>query len=267
MRGTIARRTTGAGIFPFPRRPFPRNRAAVPDRPTALITGASRGIGRATALRLAATHAVIAVARDADELTALAREIEAAGGRCEPLPLDVADPAAVAGALDSRAVDVLVNNAGVGVLKPLLELTPAEWQRMVDVNVNALYHVTRAVLPGMVARGRGHVVVVGSIAGRSAFVGGAGYAATKHFAAGFAESLMLEVRDAGVKVSVVSPGSVDTGFSGKTPDGQAPGTGRPGGRLDPDDVAAAIAAVVATPPEVLLHSVEVRILSPNRPRR
>jgi 3-oxoacyl-[acyl-carrier protein] reductase len=105
------------------------------------------------------------------------------------------------------------------------------------------------------------VVIVGSIAGRSAFAGGACYAATKHFVRGFAESLMLEVRDAGVKVSVVSPGSVDTGFSGK-----AHGVPRPGGRLDADDVAAAIAYVVATPPEVLVHDVEVRILSPNRPR-
>jgi 3-oxoacyl-[acyl-carrier protein] reductase len=113
----------------------------------------------------------------------------------------------------------------------------------------------------MVARGRGHVVIVGSIAGRSAFAGGACYAATKHFVRGFAESLMLEVRDAGVKVSVVSPGSVDTHFNGKTP-----GAGRPGGRLDADDVAAAIAYVVATPPEVLVHDVEVRVLSPNRPR-
>jgi 3-oxoacyl-[acyl-carrier protein] reductase len=145
------------------------------------------------------------------------------------------------------------------VLKPLLELTPEEWHRMVDVNLNALYHVTRAVLPGMVARGRGHVVVVGSIAGRSAFAGGAGYGATKHAVMGFTESLMLEVRDAGVKVSVVSPGSVATEFSGRAePKG--------GGQLAADDVAEAVAYVVATPPEVLVHRVEVRLLSPKRPR-
>jgi NADP-dependent 3-hydroxy acid dehydrogenase YdfG len=233
----------------------------VPDRPTALVTGASRGIGRAAVLRLAATHHITATARRGDELDALAAEVAEAGGTCEPLALDVADPAAVANALTGREVDVLVNNAGVGVLKPFLELSPGDWRQMIDVNVNALYHVTRALLPGMVARGRGHVVIVGSIAGRSAFAGGACYAATKHFVRGFAESLMLEVRDAGVKVSVVSPGSVDTGFSGK-----AHGVPRPGGRLDADDVAAAIAYVVATPPEVLVHDVEVRILSPNRPR-
>jgi 3-oxoacyl-[acyl-carrier protein] reductase len=232
----------------------------MPDRPTALVTGASRGIGRAIALRLAATHDVTAVARSPDDLARLADEVGAAGGRCAVVPLDVADPAAVARALGGRDADVLVNNAGVGVLKPLLELTPAEWHRMVDVNLNALYHVTRAVLPGMVARGRGHVVIVGSIAGRSAFVGGAGYAATKHAVMGFAESLMLEVRDAGVKVSVVSPGSVATEFSGR-------GGPKAGGQLDADDVAAAVAYAVATPPEVLVHRVEVRILSPKRPRR
>jgi NADP-dependent 3-hydroxy acid dehydrogenase YdfG len=136
---------------------------------------------------------------------------------------------------------------------------------MVDVNLNALYHVTRAVLPGMVARGRGHVVIVGSIAGRSAFVGGTCYTGTKHAVMGFAESLMLEVRDAGVKVSVVSPGSVATAFSGRPGAHDATPDARPAGQLVPDDVAAAIAHVVATPAEVLVHRVEVRILSPRKP--
>jgi NADP-dependent 3-hydroxy acid dehydrogenase YdfG len=233
----------------------------MPDRPIALVTGASRGIGRAIALRLAASHDIVAAARSADDLAALAAEVAGRGGRCEPVPLDVADPAAVAAALDGRVVDVLVNNAGVGTLKPLLELTPEEWHAMVDVNLNALFHVTRSVLPGMVARERGHVVIVGSIAGRSAFVGGAGYAATKHAAMGFAESLMLEVRDAGVKVSIVNPGSVDTSFSGR--DRSAGGASK--GQLAADDVAEAVAYVVGTPPEVLVHRVEVRTLSPRRP--
>jgi 3-oxoacyl-[acyl-carrier protein] reductase len=122
-----------------------------------------------------------------------------------------------------------------------------------------LFHVSRAVLPGMVERGYGHVVIIGSIAGRSAFVGGAGYATTKHAVMGFAENLMLEVRDAGVKVSVVSPGSVATDFSGRAePKASA--------QLLADDVAAAVMSVVNTPPEVLLHRVEVRILSPKRSR-
>ena len=130
---------------------------------------------------------------------------------------------------------------------------------MVDVNFSALYHVTRAVLPGMVSRERGHVVIIGSIAGRSAFVGGSCYAATKHAVMGFAESLMLEVRDAGVKVSVVSPGSVATDFSPPKPRDLP-------WQLLPEDVAAAVAHAIDTPPGVLLHRVEVRALSPKRPR-
>ena len=227
--------------------------------PTALVTGASRGIGRAIARRLADTHDIVAVARSADELAALAREIVAAGGQCRALPLDVSDGDAVRSALDGLAVDVLVNNAGVGVLKPFLELSPDEWRRMVDVNFNALYHVTRAVLPGMVARESGHVVIIGSIAGRSAFVGGSCYAATKHAVMGFAESLMLEVRDAGVKVSVVSPGSVATDFS-------PPKARDVAWQLLPEDVAESVAHLVATPPGVLVHRLEVRALSPKRPR-
>ena len=233
-------------------------------RPTALVTGASRGIGRSIALRLATTHDILAAARSADALARLSAEIGAQGGRCEPLPVDVADPTSVATALAGREVDVLVNNAGVGTLKPLLELTPEQWRAMVDVNLNALYHVTRAVLPGMVARGRGHVVIIGSIAGRSAFVGGAAYAATKHAAMGFAESLMLEVRDAGVKVSIVNPGSVATEFSSAPGDRKRGAAADAKARLAADDVAESVAFVVSTPPEVLVHRLEVRVLSPNR---
>jgi len=227
------------------------------SRRSALVTGASRGIGRAIALRLAPTHDIVAVARARDELDALASDIAARGGACRVVPLDVTDGDAVAGALGGLDVDVLVNNAGVGVLKPFLELTPDEWRTMVDVNFNALYHVTRAVLPGMVARGRGDVVNIGSIAGRSAFVGGSCYAATKWAVMAFAESLMLEVRDAGVRVSVVMPGSVATHF----------GAGEPKNwNLRPEEVAESVAHVIAAPPEVLIHRLEVRALSPKRPR-
>ena len=226
--------------------------------PTAVITGASRGIGRATALRLAADHDIVALARSRPELDTLARDVAAAGGRCTPLAVDVTDAAAVSAALSGVAADVLVNNAGMGVMMPFLELTAEEWHRMVDVNFNALYHVTRAVLPGMVSRGRGHIVVIGSIAGRSAFVGGSCYAATKWAVMGFTESLMLEVRDRGVKVSVVSPGSVATDFGG---------TGEYKAKtwaLRAEDVADAVAHTLATPPHVLIHRVEVRAANPRK---
>jgi 3-oxoacyl-[acyl-carrier protein] reductase len=226
-------------------------------RPIAVVTGASRGIGRAIALRLAGQYHVHALARSRAQLEELAGEIRAAGGACTPLPADLTDAGAVARALDGIAADVVVNNAGVGTLKPFLEITPEEWQQMIDVNLSALFHVTRALLPGMMARGRGHVVIIGSIAGRSAFVGGTAYGATKHAVMGFAESLMLEARERDVKVSVVNPGSVRTSF----------GRGELSGKdwaLSAEDVADAVAYVVATPPNVLVHRLEVRASHPRK---
>jgi 3-oxoacyl-[acyl-carrier protein] reductase len=184
-------------------------------KPIAVVTGASRGIGRAIAVRLSGDYDVVAVARSADKLEALTREIGERGGSCIPRVADVADPDAVATALSGVDAHVLINNAGVGPNKPFLDLTREEWRRMVDVNFNALYEVTRLLLPGMIARQSGHIVMIGSISGRSAFVGGTCYAATKHAVMAFTECLMLEVRDAGVKVSVVNPGSVASVFSHK----------------------------------------------------
>ena len=226
------------------------------NKQTAVITGASRGIGRAIALRLAATHHVVALARTRAELDSLAAEIRSAGGSCDVIELDVADPASIARALDGMRADVLINNAGVGYLKPLLDLTPDEWQTMVDVNFNALFHATRAVLPGMVQRRHGHIVMIGSIAGRSAFVGGSCYAATKHAVMAFSESLMLEVRDHGVKVSVVNPGSVATSFSKHDRDTSW--------MLTADDVADAVVDAIDTPPRVLVHRIEVRAAMPKK---
>ena len=226
------------------------------SRQTAVITGASRGIGRAIALRISATHHVVALARTTGELDSLATEIQSHGGSCDTIESSVADANAVARALHGVRADVLVNNAGVGFLKPMLELTPDEWQTMVDVNFNALFHVTRAVLPGMVARGRGHIVMIGSIAGRSAFVGGTCYAATKHAVMAFSESLMLEVRDKGVKVSVVNPGSVATSFSTRERDTSW--------MLTADDVADAVIDAIDTPPRVLVHRIEVRAAMPKK---
>ncbi len=230
--------------------------ATITDKNTAVVTGASRGIGRAVALRLGATHHVVAVARSRPQLETLASEIRSGGGSCDAVEIDVTDAKAVARTLAGVRADVLVNNAGVGYMKPLLELSSDEWHTMVDVNFNALFHVTRAVLPGMVERGRGHIVMVGSIAGRSAFAGGSCYAATKHAVMGFSESLMLEVRDQGVKVSVVNPGSVATTFSRRDRDTSW--------MITADDVADAVIHAIDTPPRVLVHRIEVRAAIPKK---
>jgi 3-hydroxy acid dehydrogenase / malonic semialdehyde reductase len=227
-------------------------------RPTALITGASRGIGRAIALELATTHNLILTARSADALSSLATNASAHGAEVQTIPCDLANVAGLQSALASVSCDVLINNAGVASIKPFLSLSPSEWNAMVDVNVNALYHVTRAVLPGMVERQRGHVITIGSIAGRNTFAGGSCYSGTKHFVMGFSESLLLEVRDAGVKVSVVMPGSIETELF--------PAGTDTSWMCLPEDVAGAVRHLVDTPPHLLQYIVEVRPLTPKRRR-
>ncbi|HXT16272.1 MAG TPA: SDR family oxidoreductase [Gemmatimonadaceae bacterium] len=223
--------------------------------PLAVVTGASRGIGRAIALRLCSQYEIVAVARSDDELESLAQDIENLGGACRPRTVDITDPEAVRAALGDIEAKVLVNNAGVGVIKPLMEMSRDEWRRMVDVNVNALFDVTRTVLPGMLRLGPGgHVVVIGSIAGRSAFVGGTCYTGTKAAVQSFTECLMLELREHGIKVSVVNPGGVASDFG-------SGGFGDQSLKLKPEDVADAVAKVIDTPPDVLIHRVEVRTLT------
>jgi len=225
--------------------------------PIAVITGASRGIGRAIALRLATDYEIVALARSDDELESLAQEIEARGGRCRPRVVDVTDPGAVRAALAGIDAQVLINNAGVGTNKPFVELTRDEWMRMVNVNFNSLFDVTQALVGPMIERRSGHIVFIGSIAGRSAYPGGTCYAATKHAVMGLSESLMLELRESGVKVSIVNPGSVATSFSTRSDASWM---------LAAEDVADAVADVLNTPPNVLIHRVEVRTLTaPKKP--
>ncbi|HEY6826415.1 MAG TPA: SDR family oxidoreductase [Gemmatimonadaceae bacterium] len=223
------------------------------SKPIAVITGASRGIGRAIALRLAGEFEIAAVARSQAELASLEHEVESSGGRCRALVADITDPEAVEKALSGVDARVLVNNAGVGTIKPFMDLSRDEWRQMVDVNFNAMFDVTRAVLPSMIARKSGHIILIGSISGRSAFVGGSCYAATKAAVNAFSESLMLELRDSGIKVSVVNPGSVSTTFGS--------GWSAKSWALSAQAVADAVAQVIATPPNVLIHRMEIRTLT------
>jgi len=218
---------------------------------TALVTGASRGIGRAIAERLAERYEIIAVARSAKALEQVAHGIESRGGRCRAIALDVSNHAAVSSALASLEVDVVVNNAGLGIIKPIAEMSVDEWRKQVSVNLDGMFYVTRAVLPGMIARKRGYVVNIASLAGRNAFVGGACYSATKHAVIGFSESLMLEVRDAGVRVTVIMPGSVDTEFGGHA-------AGNASWKLTAADVAESVWYVVNQPERALVSRVEMR---------
>ncbi|HET9598125.1 MAG TPA: SDR family oxidoreductase [Anaeromyxobacteraceae bacterium] len=184
---------------------------------TALVTGATAGFGRAIALRLAREGArVVLAGRRADRLAALAREI---GEAAHPLTLDVRDRAAVEGmmaGLPSRfsAVDILVNNAGLALgLEPAQRASLDEWETMIDTNCRGLVTCTRAVLPGMVERGRGHVVNIGSVAGSYPYPGGNVYGATKAFVHQFSLNLRADLLGTHVRVTCLEPGMAETEFS------------------------------------------------------
>jgi NADP-dependent 3-hydroxy acid dehydrogenase YdfG len=199
-----------------------------------------------------AGHTVSVLGRTEESL----RETVRSGAAADYRLVDVTDEAALTGCLkEIGAIDILVNNAGVADSAPFLKSDLAFFRRLMAVDFESVVIASRAVLPGMIERKRGHIIIVGSIAGRSAFVGGTAYAASKHAIAGFAECLMLEVRHQGVKVSTVNPGSVATAFS-RNPDESW--------MLSPDEVADSIAHVIATPHDVLVHSVEIRALAPKK---
>lgn len=187
------------------------------DDRTALVTGASSGIGAACARALAARGArLVLAARRGDRLAALADDLPT---ETHTVTLDVRDRDAVADALGSLPagfdeVDLLVNNAGLAAgLAPLHEGDPDDWDRMLDTNVRGLLAVTRAVVPGMVARGHGHVVNIGSIAGRETYPGGTVYCASKAAVDRITRGLRMDLHGTGVKVTTIDPGLTETEFS------------------------------------------------------
>lgn len=186
---------------------------------SALVTGAGRGIGRAVALALAREGArLTVVSRTAHELDTLVGEIEAVGARGVAFAGDLRDPSTCAGAV-AAAVDcfgglqILVNNAGVGVFANLVDTSDEDWETVLNTNLTSVFRLTRAALPHLSRRG-GHVLMVSSLAGRNPIAGLAAYCASKAALDQLAACLMLEVRHQGVKVTTIAPGSVDTGFAG-----------------------------------------------------
>ncbi|MCC6763270.1 MAG: SDR family NAD(P)-dependent oxidoreductase [Deltaproteobacteria bacterium] len=220
---------------------------------TALVTGASSGIGASVARSLAAAGARVAlVARRADRLAMLAAEI---GGGAAPFACDVRDPGQIAATVEAVGtslgpVDLLVNNAGVGRYLGFLESGPEDVAAVFETNLHAALHFTREVLPGMLARRRGYMVNVASIAGRIGSRNHTIYCASKFALAGFSESLALELDGTGVGVTLVNPGIIDTPFFDHASFVAFP----PGARaraIPPERVAAAVVrAVTRDLPEV-----------------
>ncbi len=230
-----------------------------------LVTGASAGFGAAIARRFVHDgHRVIGAARRADRLAALANEL---GEAFHPVTLDVTDAAAVAalpGALPEawRDPDVLVNNAGLALgLDPAHSASLTDWDRMVATNVTGLIHVTRALLPAMVARNAGHVVNLGSTAGSYPYPGGHVYGASKAFVKQFTLNLRADLVGTGVRVTDIEPGLVGgTEFSVVRFGGDAARAGTVYAGTQPltaDDVAEAVAWVVGLPAHVNINRVEM----------
>ncbi|GAA4078409.1 SDR family NAD(P)-dependent oxidoreductase [Nocardioides kongjuensis] len=228
----------------------------------AVVTGASSGIGAATARHLAREgFEVVCAARRADRIEALAAEI---GGRAVVCDVTSAESVAGLAAAVGPRLDVLVNNAGGAFgLSPVAEADADEWRRMYDVNVLGLMQVTKALLPALVASGAGVIVNVGSTAGRIAYEGGAGYTAAKHGTKVVTETLRLELFDQPVRVCEVAPGMVRTDEFALTRFGgdQARADAVYAGVAEPlvaDDVADAITWVATRPPHVNIDELVIK---------
>jgi 3-oxoacyl-[acyl-carrier protein] reductase len=230
----------------------------------AYITGATQGIGRATALALGrAGYAVGLCARTESTIDELVGELLREGIEAAGAAADVGDPDQSQRAVDdlTRALgppDVLVNNAGILIAKPFQELTLEDWETTMATNVRSLYLMTRAVLPALRRRRSGTIVNVASLAGRNGFVGGTAYTASKHAVLGFSRSLMLELRKENIRVITILPGSVATGML----QDQAMLKSDPNKILRPEDVAATILHSIQLPERAMVSEVDIRPTNP-----
>jgi len=231
------------------------------SKPIAVVTGASSGIGAATAQHLAqAGYDLVLGARRMDKLQAVAERL---GARA--ITLDVTDAASVAAFCEQvPAVNVLVNNAGGALgLEPIAEAEDEKWRTMFESNVLGTMRMTRTLLPKLEASGKGHIVVIGSIAGFEVYPGGAGYTAAKHAERAVAETLRLELLGKPIRVTEIAPGLVETEFSLVRFGGDAERATRPYQGMTPltaDDVADAIVWAVTRPAHVNIDQMTIRPL-------
>jgi NADP-dependent 3-hydroxy acid dehydrogenase YdfG len=234
----------------------------------ALVTGASSGIGEATAIALAEAGVAVAVgARRRDRLDALTAKLRDDGARVLPLDLDVTSEEACRDAVartrqELGGLDVLVNNAGVMLLGTIVGADTEDWRRMVHTNVLGLMYMTHAAIDGMLEQGSGDVVNISSVAGRTARKGAGVYNASKWAVNAFSESLRQEVTGRGVRISLVEPGAVATELSSHITQEAAREESRRMAAsmrtLQSEDIARAILYVVSQPPHVAINEVLVR---------
>ena len=229
-----------------------------------LVTGATRGIGRAVSEALAAAGAdVVISARTSSDVERVAADLDAgARGRVVGIVADVSRSEDCVRLVEETVeaagrLDVLVNNAGVGILSSIEDLSVEDWQTQIDTNLRGVFCCSKAAVPHLKTT-EGWIINLGSLAGRNPFAGGSGYNASKFGLVGMTEAMMLDLRHSGIRVSIVMPGSVDTRFGGDYPEG-----GR-AWALGAGDVASAVLHLLSYPDNAHVSRVEMR---PSRPPR
>jgi 3-oxoacyl-[acyl-carrier protein] reductase len=226
----------------------------------AVVTGGTRGIGKAIAGALLNHGASVAVCgRSGGSVEAALQELKPLGNAIG-LRTDLGRPGEVAALFrfvdeSFPQLDILINNAGIGIFRSVADLSIEDWQSTVDLNLSGVFYCCREALPRFRKNGSGYVINIGSLAGKNPFAGGAAYNASKFGLNGFSEAMMLDHRNEGVRVSCIMPGSVATGF------------GKGGGedwKIAPEDIAEIVLSLLRMPERTLVSAVEVR---PSRPRK
>jgi 3-oxoacyl-[acyl-carrier protein] reductase len=226
----------------------------------ALVTGGSRGIGRAIALRLASLGAAVTICgRDADALNDASAQLTGLGARVFSQVADVTRLADVEALVEKTQaalgpITILVNNAGIGLFGPAHEKSEEDWDRVLNTNLKSVFLVSRAVAPSMIDRKKGDIINISSLAGVNAFKGGGLYCASKWGLQGLSACMAEDLRGYGIRVSVICPGSVATEFSGSGPKD-------PAKVLSPEDIAHAVETIVTQSPKSFISQLQIRPLS------
>lgn len=225
-----------------------------------IVTGASRGIGKGIASYLAMDGCSVGlIARNAELLGDVCASIREQGGTAFGAACDLRNSEMTQAAVESLAedlggVDALINNAGIVLRKSVWDITTAEWHALVDTNISGVFHATKAVLPIFKEQNCGHLINVSSISGKVPLPGGSAYAATKFAITGFTQSLLSEVRDMGIKVTAIYPGSVDSASHRHDPGADH------SWKVTPEEIGQACAQALRSAPGTVISEIEIRPL-------